>query len=74
MLEQIKIDFDEQNMDGALPMVVNSKKKFMNGPSNNQRTYQRSKFEVPVKQQGFGFVQDDSPEDEKLNTQIFSKP
>lgn len=36
-LEQLKIDFDDA-VDGAyLPKVINSKKKFDNGPTNNKR-------------------------------------
>ena len=39
-LEQIKIDFDDNGIDLPLPKIVNSKKKFDNGPSNN-RLYQK---------------------------------
>jgi hypothetical protein len=43
LLEQLKVDFDED-----LPKVINSKRKFDNGPTNNKR--------VPLKK-AFGFVQ-----------------
>jgi hypothetical protein len=36
-LEQLKIDFDDIGENGVLPKVINSKKKFDNGPTNNKR-------------------------------------
>lgn len=35
-LEQIKINFDENDADLVLPKIVNSKKKFEYGPTNNR--------------------------------------
>ena len=40
--------------------MINSKKKFDNGPSNNKR------FSVPVKKKAFGFV---APEDSKSSNE-----
>lgn len=47
-LEQLKIEFDDYEASGVgiqLPKVINSKKKFDVGPSNNQR----QKFNPPDK-------------------------
>jgi hypothetical protein len=66
-LEQLKIEFDDYEASGVglqLPKVINSKKKFDVGPSNNQR----QKFNPPAKKQAFGFVQrqPDSDVDEEV--------
>lgn len=53
-LEQLKIDFDDFQGD-ALPKVINSKKKFDNGPTNNKRIYSKKNIK-----QAFGFVKEDS--------------
>ena len=56
----MKIDFDDNGGELALPKMINSKRKFDNGPSNNRR------FTVPVKKKAFGFV---APEDSKSSNE-----
>lgn len=72
-LEQIKIDFDDNGGELPLPKMINSKKQFDNGPSNNKR------FKVPLKK-AFGFVQPEESSNESctsenpnLGTKIFGK-
>ena len=61
-LEQIKIDFDDNGGELPLPKMINSKKKFDNGPSNNKR------FTVPHKK-GFGFVAAEESSNESCNSE-----
>lgn len=61
-LEQIKIDFDDNGGELPLPKMINSKKQFDNGPSNNRR------FTVPHKK-AFGFVQPEESSNESCNSE-----
>ena len=61
-LEQIKVEFDDANAiegAGALPISVQSAKKFDVGPTNNSRMFQRkrgAKGAAPRKTAKFGFI------------------
>jgi len=60
-LEQLKINFDDG--DTFLPKVINSKKKFDTGPTNNKRLFWQQR-------KAFGFVPAHSSQtsgDEELN-------
>jgi len=55
----LKIDFDDNGGELTLPKMINSKRKFDNGPSNNKR------FTMP-KKKAFGFV---APEESKSSNE-----
>lgn len=60
-LEQIKIDFEDNGHESFLPKMINSKKKFDNGPSNNKR------FTIPLKK-AYGFVTAEESSNESCNS------